>query len=589
MGGTPSSVTEANLVAVETDEDKLGNTSEGDVATTHSEKIEMINPYSSEDGRFPLDLKSIRGYDRETLIRRMAYAIKHEGWVPNIDELKALVCMDAYTIVTERKNLGDAYRTDFFAKHPLPWPDGAVETGEILDDGLGPDYTDGPTGYNLWEFARIRTEMGEAMDGYLGYMLGADAILNFLEITINQLTAEDRIEFLRYIIENTSTFSLIDRDDFIENLYNMAYSELDPTSDTALDAGIAIATSLGNVMRRDPSLIRNNFFDYNYEYYSSLFHATHNPQRREVLYRGIASSEDSELLSPYLIGVLLRSAYNKLPTILTEISTLANNDRLSPQERDRLTAVLRRLMGIGEGKEITLQTESMYEVFHMEDYETSLKTREYRGKMLKEVFQRNGVPENATILDEATGTGWLANDLSKLGYHVIAFDLTARNLDIAKKGEGTYFQSDWNNIPLGNKSVEVVTNLGRNLPHCDGVLDFNNTLREMRRLLKNDGLVVFDMPDPKRGEYWKRLQKYRKYLERMGYTEEELSDFWYEVSSPDGVHFNDRYIPPQEDVEHSIAVAGLELVEVIREEIPNSNGDYNIVYVAKKNHKNPSN
>lgn len=142
--------------------------------------------------------------------------------------------------------------------------------------------------------------------------------------------------------------------------------------------------------------------------------------------------------------------------------------------------------------------------FASEDYLNaySHRNQDDAGSLLKLIHANISIPENASILDSACGSGRHSELLSKFGYNLIAFDLSKTLLQIAQKNKEihnstvNYFCSDIRNIPL-NTSFDVVLNLFTSFGYFQSdeenfaIIDFASNS------VKNGGYFVLDYLNPK--------------------------------------------------------------------------------------------
>ncbi|MBU1677347.1 MAG: class I SAM-dependent methyltransferase [Bacteroidetes bacterium] len=107
------------------------------------------------------------------------------------------------------------------------------------------------------------------------------------------------------------------------------------------------------------------------------------------------------------------------------------------------------------------------------------------------------LPQNAVILDAACGAGRHAIILSKLGYKVIAFDLSTNLLKIGQKNSVEhqenvhFFCSDIRQTYI-KKKVDLITNLFTSFGYFENDDENFIFFHNSKSLLKKDGFVVFD-------------------------------------------------------------------------------------------------
>ncbi len=142
-----------------------------------------------------------------------------------------------------------------------------------------------------------------------------------------------------------------------------------------------------------------------------------------------------------------------------------------------------------------MQRESVQEIFgkRAEGYVSSASHADR--EVLDRIGQLCGDLRGKIALDIATGTGHVAMRLSPLADVVIGLDLTRRMLEMAREeaekrslSNLTWLRGDVRSLPFPDGSFHVVT--CRRAPHH--FPDAHMALREMCRVLKDDGVLVID-------------------------------------------------------------------------------------------------
>ncbi|MHC1680074.1 MAG: class I SAM-dependent methyltransferase [Methanomassiliicoccales archaeon] len=116
-------------------------------------------------------------------------------------------------------------------------------------------------------------------------------------------------------------------------------------------------------------------------------------------------------------------------------------------------------------------------------------------EVLERVGQMCGDLHGKIALDIATGTGHVAMHLSTLTKTVIGLDLTRRMLELAREEaykrsltNVNWVRGDVRALPFPDRSFDAVT--CRRAPHH--FPDVHGAIREMARVLKDDGVLVID-------------------------------------------------------------------------------------------------
>lgn len=130
-------------------------------------------------------------------------------------------------------------------------------------------------------------------------------------------------------------------------------------------------------------------------------------------------------------------------------------------------------------------------------------------KMLKLLGKIKG----KKILDLACGNGYFTNLLLQKGAKVIGIDSSDELINIAKNKFGDHFIiSDSTNIPLKERFDLIISNIA-----LHDIENYEGTINECVRLLKNEGELLFSIPHAvfgiaKRGKkvnvYYKEITQY---------------------------------------------------------------------------------
>lgn len=116
-------------------------------------------------------------------------------------------------------------------------------------------------------------------------------------------------------------------------------------------------------------------------------------------------------------------------------------------------------------------------------------------EVLDRVAALCGDLRGGTVLDVATGTGHVAMHLAPQARSVVGFDLTRRMLELAREeaAKRSLTNVDWvrgnvTSLPFPDRAFQAVT--CRRAPHH--FPDVDAALREMARVLRDDGVLVID-------------------------------------------------------------------------------------------------
>lgn len=194
------------------------------------------------------------------------------------------------------------------------------------------------------------------------------------------------------------------------------------------------------------------------------------------------------------------------------------------------------------------------------------------------------------IVDLGSGTGRISNSLAKLGYsNITGLDTSDVNLAKAIEADTTktvhYEPGMMNDIPLPTESVDSLICIGRTLPHAENFSTFDGIFAEINRVLKKDGVVIFDLPNIMKGEYARNRARFVDFLTDVGVPVQDerkpSQDRKYTysfVDSPDGLNFYNRYCPPENIVISILEKKGFSVEVIKREPISSDHPDDENIY-----------
>lgn len=103
-------------------------------------------------------------------------------------------------------------------------------------------------------------------------------------------------------------------------------------------------------------------------------------------------------------------------------------------------------------------------------------------------------PKEASLLDACCGKGRHALYMNQLGFNVDAFDLSANNIEHAKKYENNklhFFENDIRQV-LNQDKYNIVFNLFTSFGYFDDEADNIQAIKALSDSLKQDGVLVID-------------------------------------------------------------------------------------------------
>lgn len=128
---------------------------------------------------------------------------------------------------------------------------------------------------------------------------------------------------------------------------------------------------------------------------------------------------------------------------------------------------------------------------------------ERRLRLLEREFFRSAAHGSA-VLDVGCGTGDFARSAAKAGMRVTACDISGQMLsqatdrDAGHEVEWIQLGSSWDKLPFESSSFDAVM-MSSVLEY---VADVGTVMREVRRVLREDGLLFFTVPDMRRPIRW---------------------------------------------------------------------------------------
>lgn len=288
------------------------------------------------------------------------------------------------------------------------------------------------------------------------------------------------------------------------------------------------------------------------------------PEEREKA-RDFLALADPELVSGILPYSLLRAdspeqIFHIIQTFAPRIGVDGVRKKLREYTIDNpaftpIFLTVFNYLGLDPGKEIAVDVgRDVYgktSIDFTKDYEPYNELQPFEVDLLNLEFQ-----DMQRVLDIGCGTGRLLEALQKKsGIDVAGFDISEDDIATLKAKKPEMNEADlqvgsWFAIPFPERSFDAAYCLGRSITHNTTVPDFVRCLREMRRVIKDDGFVIIDLPDPDVGEYKKNIAQSKQIAEERKFKPFLPGTI---IDSPDQQHYFDRYIP-DDDAFYALAV-----------------------------------
>ncbi len=129
---------------------------------------------------------------------------------------------------------------------------------------------------------------------------------------------------------------------------------------------------------------------------------------------------------------------------------------------------------------------------------------------------------NKVVLDIACGEGYGSDMLANNAVKVYGIDISEEAVENAKKtykkDNLEFIQGSVEKIPLEDNSVDVIVSF-ETIEHVDEIMQ-HNFLKEIKRVLKEDGLLIMSSPDKK---YYSDIPKYKNEFHIKELYEDEFN------------------------------------------------------------------
>lgn len=254
--------------------------------------------------------------------------------------------------------------------------------------------------------------------------------------------------------------------------------------------------------------------------------------------------------------------------------TLREYVKANPSFRPIFNTVF-EYMGIDQGKEVAIDLrQDVYDQAKIDlhnEYTPYSETLPFELDLLeKELGGKQ------RVLDVGCGTGRIMEPLSKkISGHVAGFDISENDIATIKQrnSEMDVRVGSWFAIPFEDKIFDASYIFGRSFTHNTTIPDAVMCLEEIKRVLKDDGFIILDLPAATVGEYKENVDRTQKLAQEKG-----LKDILPGTinDSPDLEHYFDRYVPDEEAFTAIAQLAGLKAEKLSTVPYHDSTGNENI-------------
>ncbi len=193
----------------------------------------------------------------------------------------------------------------------------------------------------------------------------------------------------------------------------------------------------------------------------------------------------------------------------------------------------------------------IYAKIDFSEYKPNEEIQEFETEFLKKELA--GCSQ---VLDVACGAGRHLEALdAEKGLHVVGIDIVQKHIDHikAKNPKRDVQVGSWFAMPFPDKTFDAAYCLGRSFTHNTTIPDAVMSLEEMGRVIKDDGFIIIDLPDPSAGDYKDNIERTKEIAKAKGLKgilPGMITD------SPDLQHYFDRYAPDAKAFEAIAELAG---------------------------------
>lgn len=330
---------------------------------------------------------------------------------------------------------------------------------------------------------------------------------------------------------------------------------------------INFVNDLNTISKIYPDSSKDHYTDIKYDY----------GQRRGIPNANIKIDNVSDLMAQRLSTGITSS-------IGPEVFIDSANNFYKQTKSDKFKTIIDKLFAniIPDVSENILHDlEDLYKNIKFEEYKLNETMQKEDENILKDIL---GNPKQAgKILDSGCGTGRLLIPLHEAGYNIEGIDLSQRHLDVIHDEYPGLkaIKEDWTDLKnISDKQYNSIFSLGRNILHEYTPDRQRKMFEETNRILRKGGKYIFDIPDPKKGQYDNLIKSFRKITQEKNHIAGFRKNTIYD--SPDGKNFFFRYAYSHEDIANLANDNGFKIIDIKETPLETGKGDIDRYYVLEK-------
>lgn len=213
---------------------------------------------------------------------------------------------------------------------------------------------------------------------------------------------------------------------------------------------------------------------------------------------------------------------------------------------------LTKSLGLDLGEEVFADLGDVYKAASFEGYGPYNELQEKDIAVLTSRLEKG-----KRYVDVGCGEGRTLVALRKKGLAVEGLDINPAYEEVIKKEDpnAPFHVGSMTKLPFEDTTLDGIYTIGRSLTHAKDLINMVGIFQQFRRVLKDGGKVVFDLPDISTGEYRDYSMQRSNTLLKLGIWNVEGGSIH---DSPNGLHFFDRYVPSKSQMEAIAILAGFD-------------------------------